>query len=104
MHSMLRDLNRSMRVGYYVRLCVCSRTVCGSVCMCVQDCVCARVCACVCVCVSVCVCVYVAAVVACRILFPNQGANPSPLRWEHTVLTTLPPGKSWDFALEERGK
>ena len=31
-------------------------------------------------------------IAACGI-FPNQGSNPGPLRWEHKVLATGPPGK-----------
>ena len=31
---------------------------------------------------------------ACRI-FPNQGSNSCALHWEHRILTTGPPGKSW---------
>ena len=27
--------------------------------------------------------------------FPNQGSNPFPLHWERRVLTSGPPGKSW---------
>ena len=34
-------------------------------------------------------------VVACGIEFPSQGLNPGPLPWEHGVLGTGPPGKSW---------
>ena len=33
-------------------------------------------------------------IVACRIQFPDQGSNLSPLNWEHRVLATGPPGKS----------
>ena len=33
-------------------------------------------------------------VVACRVLFPNQGQNPASLHWELGVLTPGPPGKS----------
>ena len=29
---------------------------------------------------------------ACGILITYQGSNPYPLRWEHRVLTTEPPG------------
>ena len=32
--------------------------------------------------------------VACRIQFPDQGSNLSPLNWEHRVLATGPSGKS----------
>ena len=31
---------------------------------------------------------------AYEIWFPDQGLNPDPLRWEHGVLATGPPGKS----------
>ena len=31
-------------------------------------------------------------VVACGILFPDQGSNPGPRHWEHEVLTNEPPG------------
>ena len=31
--------------------------------------------------------------VACGIYFPDQGSNPSPLRWELGVLASGPPGK-----------
>ena len=34
-------------------------------------------------------------VVACGIQFLDQGLNCSPLHWEHGVLATGPPGKSW---------
>ena len=33
-------------------------------------------------------------VAASRIQFPDQGSNLGPLHWEHSVLTTGPPGKS----------
>ena len=33
-------------------------------------------------------------VVACGVLFPDQGSNPSPLVWEHGVLATGPAGKT----------
>ena len=37
-------------------------------------------------------------VAACAIWFPYQGWNPRPLHWEHGVLATGPPGKSFlDF-------
>lgn len=32
--------------------------------------------------------------VACWILVPQQGLNPSPLHWKHQALITGPPGKS----------
>ena len=32
-------------------------------------------------------------------LFPNQGSHPCPLQWRCRVLTTGPPGKSWDVIL-----
>ena len=31
-------------------------------------------------------------VTACGIQFPNRGLSPGPLRWEHGVLATGPPG------------
>ena len=36
-------------------------------------------------------------VVACRISFPDQGSNLCPLHWEHGVLATGTPGKSWEL-------
>ena len=33
-------------------------------------------------------------VAACRIQFPDQGSNLSPLHWQHGVLATGPQGKS----------
>ena len=38
-------------------------------------------------------------VVACGTLFPDQGLNPGPLRWECGVLATGPPGKSRSLIL-----
>ena len=38
-------------------------------------------------------------VVACRIKFPDQGANPGPLLWQHRVSATGPPGKSLKLLL-----
>ena len=34
--------------------------------------------------------------VACRILVPRPGTEHGPLHWEQGVLTTGPPGQSWD--------
>ena len=34
-------------------------------------------------------------VAACGIQFPVQGSNPGTLHWEHEVLATGPPKKSW---------
>ena len=31
-------------------------------------------------------------------LVPDQGLNPGPLRWEHGVLATGPPGKSQELS------
>ena len=31
----------------------------------------------------------------CRILVPQPEIKPTPLHWEHGVLATTPPGKSW---------
>ena len=36
--------------------------------------------------------------VACRILVPRPGIEPAPLRWEHGVLTTGPPGSPLQLA------
>ena len=33
-------------------------------------------------------------VVGCGIQFPDQGLNLGPLRWEHGILATGPPGKT----------
>ena len=38
---------------------------------------------------------------ACGIQFPDQGANPGPLHWEHGVLATGPPGKSPLFLIDK---
>ena len=38
-------------------------------------------------------------VVACGILFPDQGWNPGHLHWELRVLTTGPPGKSQEASI-----
>ena len=35
-------------------------------------------------------------VAACGIKFPDQGSNPGPLHGEHGVLTSGPPGKSFN--------
>jgi len=39
-------------------------------------------------------------VVACGILFPEQGPNLGSLHWEHRTLTTGPPGKSLEDVFE----
>ena len=41
---------------------------------------------------------------ACGIYFPNQGPNSSPLRWEHGVLATGPPGKCLSSFLKNTNK
>ena len=33
---------------------------------------------------------------ACEILVPQPEIKPMPLQWKHGVLTTGPPGKSWE--------
>ena len=43
-------------------------------------------------------------VAACGILYPKQGSNPGPLRWEHRVLATGPPEKFRRLWLFEEGE
>ena len=38
-------------------------------------------------------------VVVCGIQFPHQGSNPCPLNWEHRLLVTGPPWKSFSPGL-----
>lgn len=33
-------------------------------------------------------------VAVCGIWFPDEGSNPGPLHWEHSVFATGPPGKT----------
>ena len=39
---------------------------------------------------------------ACWNQFSDQGSNPCPLRWEHGVLTTVPPGKSLRYYFKQQ--
>ena len=38
---------------------------------------------------------------ACGVLFPDQRSNLGPLRWEHRVLATGPPGQSHEPLLND---